>query len=181
MSSLIGSGEACEYARGAIDHGNTHRSGHAAHPALTGFRKLCTCTCGLFSLEMRLRATSAAVALVFSCAAIIGCGAGRGAVQRLASPEWVPSDCRGPTVSERQRAHERHMILRGFVNCSRFDARKLLGMTLSAATERAMRLHIVVQAVVVNGEELLAEDDYRPNRINVATNNGVITALRGVG
>jgi hypothetical protein len=54
-------------------------------------------------------------------------------------------------------------------------------MTFSSAKERAKRLHIVLRAVVVNGKEPVSEADYEPNRINVATNYGAITALRGVG
>jgi hypothetical protein len=131
--------------------------------------------------KRRLRGRTIVAVLACGCVAISACGAGSRAVQELASPEWVPSDCRGPTASERQRAHEEHAIVESFVNCSRFDARGLLGMTVSSANERAKRLRIVLRAVVVNGKEPLSEADYVPNRINVATNDGVITALRGVG
>lgn len=62
-----------------------------------------------------------------------------------------------------------------------FDAREILGRSLADAEGLAKDHHCTVRVVVEDGEERPQTMDFRTDRVNVETRDGVVVALRGVG
>jgi hypothetical protein len=99
----------------------------------------------------------------------LGCGgAGPPRLHRLARPAWCPSaiftrDHRNP---HRLRSHGH----------GHFDARRLVGLKLAAASQLAARNACTVR--VVGGDTHPAVTlDLRPDRVNVEVTDGIVTAL----
>src|SRR5213080_2551111 len=71
------------------------------------------------------------------------------------------------------------------VNCpaegaSSFDANELVGMTPAAAEEKAKGHGCTVRVTRQDGKDLPATLDHRPDRVNVAVENGKVTEVINV-
>jgi hypothetical protein len=62
-----------------------------------------------------------------------------------------------------------------------FDATATIGESLSAASDAASAAGCEIREVVKDGEQLAATQDFRPDRVNVATENGQVTKIVSIG
>lgn len=62
-----------------------------------------------------------------------------------------------------------------------FDATVVVGLTLEEALKAAEAQGCAVRETVRDGEALPATLDLRPDRVNVATEDGVVTRIDGLG
>lgn len=61
------------------------------------------------------------------------------------------------------------------------DAQVLVGMTLRQAEAEASERNWSVRVVRLDGEDLAATDDFSPTRVNVATEDDVVTEVLSIG
>ncbi len=62
-----------------------------------------------------------------------------------------------------------------------FDLRRLLGLSLTAAMERAREHALKIRVVERDGHGLIVDRDELSNRVDVAVGDGIVTAIREVG
>jgi hypothetical protein len=110
-----------------------------------------------------------AALLVVAAGLFAGClGIGEAGGERSRAAVWCPTD-RGPN-GERLRGVER----------GTFDARRVLRLTEARAQRLAKQHGCSVREIVRDGEELMYTMDLSAARINVATEDGVVVAIKGV-
>jgi hypothetical protein len=61
-----------------------------------------------------------------------------------------------------------------------FDLRRLLGLTMTAASTRAKEHALRLRVVEHDGKGLVVTDDALSNRVDVAVVKGIVTAIRGI-
>lgn len=97
------------------------------------------------------------------------------AVQQRTQPLWCPK----ARYEQQRRDDGRYDVERQ--PHGTFDARRLVGRSLSDAEQLAQRNECTVRVVARDGERLAVTEDLRPNRINVTVDRGYVTALQSVG
>lgn len=107
------------------------------------------------------------------------------AIERPDHPVWCPDAY--DVVRQRERARgngERGVAPRSPSDeappADRFDARRILGLTVGGARRVAAKAGCIVRVIKRDDEDIARTDDLRRNRLNVITERGVIVELEGV-
>ena len=116
---------------------------------------------------------AAALRVVFVAASAAGCGGSAGPSPAITRPSRPVYD-RAATC-EQIPSRPRNWT------CARdFDLRRLLGLTVTAASTRAREHALRLRVVERDGKGLVVSDDALSNRVDVAVVKDIVTAVRGI-
>jgi hypothetical protein len=112
--------------------------------------------------------------------AMLGAASRRAGCIILASTALALCSCGRSSPTITHPGHALYVICHGGGNS---DARKLLGLSFHAAQARvpASLKGCTIRAIEINGRAVPTTQEYSSNRIDVATNSGVIVKIVGVG
>jgi hypothetical protein len=102
--------------------------------------------------------------------ALTGCGSSHVVIDRPAHPLYAPVVC-GPKSRELPKRY-------GRASCQNlFDLRRLLGVKVSVAEQRAAQHGLQIGVTERDGHRTNSEEMYITNRIDVATSGGLVTRI----
>lgn len=131
-----------------------------------------------------LPAAALALLLLLSVPAVAGCGEdsdeGSGSSPDAPVSTTVP-DAGGGSIPDLPRNEDPAAVRCTGPPRGTFDATEIVGESLAEAERAAQREGCSVREVQRDGEGLAVTDDYRPDRVNVATEDGEVTRIVSLG